>query len=114
MVASRKDESASSRRPPATTAQGRENQVIAIAYDIAEKQLLAGTASSQVITHFLKLGTERERLERLRLEQETLLTQAKIEQLASAARVEELYAEAMDAFRGYQPSKDEEFDEYQE
>jgi hypothetical protein len=106
MVASKRDSNPASRRPPATTPQGRENQVVAIAYDVAERQLLSGTASSQVITHFLKLGTERERLERVKLEQETLLAQAKIEQLASAKRMEELYLEAMDAFRGYQPSSE--------
>lgn len=108
MVTSRKDDGP--KRPPATTVQGRENQVVALAYDVAENQLRAGTASSQVITHFLKLGTERERLERLKLEQETKLAQAKVEQLASAARIEELYSEAMDAFRGYQPSSDSEDD----
>lgn len=99
-------------RQPAKTPRGRENQMISLAYDIAEKQMRAGTASSQVITHFLKLGTEREMLERTKLEQETLLAQAKVEQLASAARIEELYSEAMDAFRGYQPSKDDD-DEYE-
>jgi hypothetical protein len=91
--------------------QGRENQVVALAYDVAENQLRAGTASSQVITHFLKLGTERERLERVKLEQETLLAQAKVEQLAMAGRIEELYSEAMDAFRGYQPSQDNTHDD---
>jgi hypothetical protein len=64
-----------------------------------------------VITHFLKLGTERERLERVKLEQETLLAQAKVEQLAMAGRIEELYSEAMDAFRGYQPSQDNTHDD---
>ena len=110
MVTSRRDSNPASKRPPATTPQGRENQVISLAYDEAEKQLIAGTASSQVITHFLKLGTERERLERLKLEQETLLAQAKVEQLASAGRIEELYSEAMAAFRGYQPSNEDDFE----
>jgi hypothetical protein len=106
MVASRKDENLSSRRPPATTPQGRENQLIALTYDVAENQLLAGTASSQIITHFLKAGTERERLERTKLEHEIVLAQARVEQIASSARMEDLYSQAMDAFRGYQPSSD--------
>lgn len=111
MVASKRDsDNPASKRPPATTPQGRENQVIAIAYDVAERQLLAGTASAQVITHFLKLGTERERLERVRLEQENLLTQAKIDQIKSAERIEEMYSKAMDAFRGYQPSSENEIE----
>ena len=68
---------------------------------MAEKQIRAGTASSQVITHFLKLGTERERLERERLEQENLLTKEKINALKSAEKMEELYVKAMDAMKGY-------------
>lgn len=110
MVASRKDEDPMANRPPATTPQGRENQLIALAYDVVERKLLAGTASSQETVHFLKLGTERERLERVKLEQETLLAQARVENLAAAGRIEELYGKAMDAFRGYQPSSEDEID----
>ena len=110
MVASRKDESPARKRPPATTPQGRENQLISLAYDVVEKKMMSGTASSQEVVHFLKLGTEKERLERLKLEQETKLASAKVEQLASAGRIEELYGEAMNAFRGYQPSNEDEIE----
>jgi len=106
MVTSRKDDNPASKRPPATTPQGRENQLIALAMDVVERKLLSGTASSQETVHFLKLATEKERLERLKLEQETLLAQARVESLASAGRVEELFEEAMNAFKGYQPSSD--------
>lgn len=110
MVASRKDENPASKRKPATTVQGEENRMIALATEVAERQMLSGTVSSQVLTHYLKLGTERERLERVKLEQETKLAQARVEGLAAAGRIEELYTEAMDAFRGYQPSKDDDLD----
>jgi hypothetical protein len=110
MVTSRKDENPRSKRPSATTPQGRENQLIALAYDVVEQKLLSGTASSQETVHFLKLGTERERLERKKLEQETLLAEAKVEQMSSQARIEDLYEKAMSAFSGYQPSKDDDFD----
>lgn len=68
-----------------------------------------GTASSQVITHFLKLATGREQLEREKLQSENSLLKAKIEALASAARVEELYAKALTAMRTYagQPTDDD-------
>jgi len=89
------------RRPPATTPEGRENQLISLAVDLAEKQILDGTASAQVISHFLKLGSTRERLEQQRLVQEVKLTQAKIEAMASAGRIEELYTEAIAAMRSY-------------
>jgi hypothetical protein len=107
MVASRKDENPASKRKPATTVQGRENQMIALATDVAERQMLSGTASSQVITHYLKLGTETTRLERLKLEQDVELSRARVEAIASAGRIEELYGKAMDAFKGYQPSSDD-------
>lgn len=95
-------------RPPATTPESREMQLIAAAVDLAEKQILEGRASSQVITHYLKLGTTRERLEQERLRQENLLTQAKIESIASAAKVEELYANALAAMRSYAGLQSEE------
>ena len=75
--------------------------MIAYAVDLAEKQLRAGTASSQVITHFLKLGSTREQLEKTRLEQENLLIKAKIENLKSAENVAELYSQALNAMRTY-------------
>ena len=89
------------RRPPATTPEARENQLIAQAVDLAERQLTDGTASAQVISHFLKLGSSREKLEQLRLEKENSLLDAKRDAIASAARVEELYKTALDAMRSY-------------
>ena len=82
--------------------EARENQLIAAAINLAEQQLLDGTASSQVITHYLKLGTMREKLERERLEKENELLKAKTEAIQSAKRVEELYAQALSAMKSYQ------------
>jgi hypothetical protein len=100
------------RRPPATTPEARENQLISAAVDLAETQLSAGTASAQVITHYLKLGTTREQLEQEKLRQENELLKAKVESLASMARIEEMYSNALNAMRTYQggPSPDERVD----
>lgn len=89
------------RHRPATTLEGRENQLISLASDLAERQLTDGTASSQIVTHFLKLGSTRERLEQAKIEQENLLLSAKIEALASSRRMEELYTDAIRAMRTY-------------
>lgn len=89
------------RRAPATTPEGRENQLINLAVDLAERQLSEGTASSQVITHYLKLGTTKERLEKEKLEKENELLKAKTEAIQSAKRVEELYKDALNAMRSY-------------
>lgn len=89
------------RRPPGTTPESRENQLIAAAVDLAERQLREGTASAQVISHYLKLGSSREKLEQARLHKEVELLDGRIEQIASQARVEELYATALDAMRSY-------------
>lgn len=86
---------------PALSPEARENQLISLAVDLAEKQLLEGTASSQVITHYLKLGSTRERLEREKLEEENRLLKARTEALESSKRVEELYSEAIKAMRNY-------------
>lgn len=89
------------RRRPATTEESRENQLVSLAIDLAEKQLTEGIASAQVITHYLKLGSTREKLEQERLHRENQLLNSKVEMMASAKRVEELYAEALDAMRSY-------------
>ena len=97
--------------PPATTPEAREKQMISLAVDLAERQLAEGTASSQVISHFLKMGSTRERLEQARLENENKLLVAKQEALESAKRVEELYTKALDAMRSYSGSHTQEVDE---
>lgn len=89
------------RRRPATTPEARENEMISLATDLAEEQIRGGNASSQVISHFLKLGSTRERLEQERLEHENQLTRVKIEAIESQKRVEELYMEALSAMRAY-------------
>lgn len=89
------------RRAPATTPEARESQLISLAVDLAEKQLSEGTASAQVITHYLKLGTTREQLEKAKLERENELLSAKVEAIASAQRVEELYSQALKAMKSY-------------
>lgn len=93
------------RRPPATTPEARENQLIGAAVDLAERQLQDGTASAQVITHYLKLGSSREKLEQERLAEDIELQKAKREMMASAARVEELYGAAISAMRAYAGEK---------
>ena len=85
-------------RSVATTPEARENQLIALAVDLAEDQLRNKTASAQVITHFLKLATEKERLERERLENENKLLIARTKSIEAADRMEALYAEALSVF----------------
>lgn len=89
------------RRAPATTPEARENQLISLAVDLAEKQLSEGTASSQVIAHFLKLGSTKERMEKQLLGTQIDLMEAKTEALKSSKRVEELYTNALNAMRKY-------------
>ena len=86
---------------PALTPDARENQVMSLAVDCAEKQMREGTASSQVIVHYLKLGSSKERREREKLEEEIKLLRAKTEAMKSAKVVEELYTEAINAMKTY-------------
>ena len=86
---------------PALTPEARENQLIYLATNLAEQQLKDGTASSQVITHYLKLGSTKERIEKEILEKQKELISAKTEALQSAKRIEELYTEAISAMRKY-------------
>ena len=86
---------------PALTPEARENQMIFLATELAEQQLRDGTASSQVITHYLKLGSSKEKLERDILKEQKKLITAKTESLESSKRIEELYANAITAMREY-------------
>lgn len=98
-------------RPPARTPEGRENQMISLAMDLVEQRLRAGTASSQETTHFLKLGSVKERKEMLLLEQEIELKKAKTESIQSAKRVEELYLNALNAMKTYTGNSREDNDD---
>jgi HJR/Mrr/RecB family endonuclease len=89
------------RLPRARTPEAREAQLAALAYDLAEAQFHAGTASSQVIVHFLKVGSTREKQELEKMKQETILVEAKVKDLANVEEMKKLYLDAMDAMRGY-------------
>lgn len=86
---------------PALTPEAKENQMISLAVDLAEKQLREGTASSQVITHFLKLGSSKEKIEQEILEKQKELLTAKTEQIKSSKKVEDLYFKALVAMKAY-------------
>ena len=83
------------------TPEARESQLISLAVDLAEQQLRDGTASSQVITHYLKMGSTRDRLEREILEEQKKLVEAKTKSLKSKDHIEELFNKAIDAMRRY-------------
>lgn len=101
------------RQPPATSPEAREQQLIALAVNVAEEQMRNGTASAQVITHYLKLGTSREELEQKRLQAEVELAQARVAQLTQGSRMEELTSEALRAFRSYTGQDEEQgYDAY--
>jgi len=89
------------KRPPARTPEARENQMIMYAIDLAEQQLRDGTASSQVITHYLKLGSTKERLEKENLARDIELKRAKTEAIQASKDVEKLFQEAINAMRSY-------------
>lgn len=98
--------SESTKKPlrPALTSDARENQMISLAIDLAEKQLREGTASSQVITHFLKLGSSREKLEQEVMQKNKELIDAKKGALESGKNSEKLYMDALKAMRTYSGS----------
>lgn len=98
---------ASPHKSTATTMEARENELIAMAYDAAEERIRNGTASSQEIVHFLKLGSSRERLEKETMEAEMRLKQAKIDALEAAENLEKKYNEAIAAFKSYKGEEDE-------
>lgn len=92
------------RRSRARTLEGREQELTNDAYDLAERQIREGTASSQVLTHFLKMGSTREQVEQERLRGQIEVDRVKAEQLEGQKRIEELYVNAIEAFGRYSPN----------
>lgn len=100
--------------PPALTLEGRENQLIAASYDLAEKRILEGTASSQELTYFLKAGSSKMRLEMEKLREENKMLRAKTEALKAQVSNEALLDKALKAFRSYRGEGEDEEDEYED
>ena len=94
------------RKKKPKTEAGREKQMVALAVDLAEKQLREGTASAQVITHYLKLGTEKEKLERAIMKEQKELISEKTKALRAVKQMEELYSEAIEAMKRYSGGDD--------
>src|SRR3954464_6884502 len=92
------------RRRRARTLEGREQELTSKAYDLAERQIDEGTASSQTIAHFLKMGSTRELVEQERLRGQIEVDRVKAEQLEGQKRIEELYVNAIEAFGRYSPN----------
>lgn len=88
-------------RKPATTPEQQENRMINLAYDLAEQQLRDGTASAQVTTHFLKLGSSREKLEQEKISMEISLGDKKKELMDAGVKLEVLVEDALNAMREY-------------
>lgn len=113
---SRRSEPSRQRSRLASTPEGRELQLISLAEQLAEQQLEQGTASAQVISHYLKLGSSRERLEQQKIRHENELLQVKKDQIEAAERMDVMYARAMAALTNYKgvpgESNPDEYDEY--
>lgn len=106
MAASKKtlDGTVQRRSAPAVDPEARENQMISMAIDAAERELMKEHPSNQVVLHYLKLATTKNQLEKEKLRKENLLLEAKADAMKSAARSEEMYAEAIRAMQIYQGS----------
>ena len=102
---------AKGKTPPPITPEARENLMISLAMDLAEQQLRDGTASSQLITEFVKRGSTKARIEKEILEEQKDLMAAKTEALKSLARIEELYTKAIAAMRQYNGQGGDDYDD---
>lgn len=92
---------------PGRTIESREGQIISLAYDLVEERIRKKTATSQEVTQFIKAGSVQAQLEKEKLRKENELLTAKAEAIRSQKRVEELYSEAMKAFRSYSGQEEE-------
>lgn len=114
-MARRSDDERSSaprRRSPAKTPEERESTLISKSLLLIERQIDDGTASSQVLSLYAKLGSSRERLEQERLRNENEVLKKKVESMEAAVDVKNLMEEALSAFKGYSGQQEEGPDEY--
>lgn len=94
------------RQAPGRTIESREHQIARLAYDLVEEKIRKKTASSQELIYFLKMGSTKDRIEKMKLEHETNLLKAKTDALESQKKIEELYANAIRSMRLYQGVED--------
>ena len=107
-------DTASQRMRPATTPEARQKQLVSLATDCAEDLMRSGKAPAQIIVHYLKLGTAQAELELEKTKKELALTEAKIRNIQASEHAEELYKNALNAFRGYSGQKVSMEDDYDE
>lgn len=86
---------------PALTQEALDSQNIALATDLVRERLINGTASSQETTHYLKLGSEKSRLEIEKLKRENELLRAKTEEIKAHKQMNDMIQEALMAFKSY-------------
>lgn len=106
-------ESEKERKKPARTPKQRENQIINLVMDVVERKIEDGTASSQILCHFLKLATEKERLENDKLRGELELAKARVRQIDMQEDLKSLYEGAVTAMRSYRSTNENEEQEYE-
>lgn len=94
------------RQAPGRTIEQRENQLVSLAYDLLEKRLLRGTATSQEVTTLIKMGSSSGQLEKSKLSNEVKHLEAKTNALESQKKIEELYGNALKAMRTYSGQED--------
>lgn len=85
----------------ATTPEGREQQLIALAVDVAEDMMRNGNAPAQIVTHYLKMGSTREKIELELKSEEIKVAKARREMMESQKKIESVYEEALAAMRHY-------------
>lgn len=102
-----KNHQSKTRSKPSHTPEGRENQLIALAYDKVEERIINNQATSQELVHFLRLGTEKAKLEKEKLKIDKELAEAKIKSLGSDEELKELTKKALTAFSSYKSSADD-------
>lgn len=97
---------------PAANPESRENQLISLATNEAEKRIRDGSASDTLLSHFLRLGTQKEKLEKEILEKQKNLLDAKTESIKSTKRFEEIYQKALESMKICRGDGDSGEDEY--
>lgn len=83
------------------SAEERERELAYLATCLAEQQLRDGSAKAQVITHYLKLASPRENIERRMMEAKIQLLEGQLQACQRDTTTQQLLEEAIESLKMY-------------
>lgn len=89
----------------------RERENMFLATELAAKQLRDGTAKAQVVTHYLRMSSPREDIERRMMEAKIALLEGQLAACQNDMATQALIIEALESLREYRGSGEVQYED---